>query len=180
MIHRTVTRYAGSYNARISLNPYIQRSVRFQYSQTFLDPFVAPNKIITHFLLIAVVPEILTDIVRRVADDNIGGVGFDRLYQRYSLRCILLISISAVSPPSPSPSLPQQTGVGGGRNHFINEFLVLDRRFDVILITQPTLSCFTFVFRSPCSSHFIKVRSLSLISPSLFRQVYFKKEYNIC
>jgi hypothetical protein len=28
-------------------------------------------------LLIAVVPEILADIVRRVADDNIGGVGFD-------------------------------------------------------------------------------------------------------
>jgi hypothetical protein len=31
-------------------------------------------------LLIAVVPEILADIVRRVADDNIGGVGFDPSY----------------------------------------------------------------------------------------------------
>jgi hypothetical protein len=64
-------------NANLAEPVYVQRSVRFQYSQTFLDPFVAPNKIITHFLLIAVVPEILADIVRRVADDNIGGVGFD-------------------------------------------------------------------------------------------------------
>jgi hypothetical protein len=73
-----VTRYAGSYKCENLAEPvYVQRSVRFQYSQTFLDPFVAPNKIITHFLLIAVVPEILADIVRRVADDNIGGVGFD-------------------------------------------------------------------------------------------------------
>jgi hypothetical protein len=59
-----VTRYAGSYKCENLAEPvYVQRSVRFQYSQTFLDPFVAPNKIITHFLLIAVV-QILADIVR--------------------------------------------------------------------------------------------------------------------
>jgi hypothetical protein len=73
---------------------HVQRSVRFQYSQTFLDPFVAPNKIITHFLLIAVVPEILADIVRRVADDNIGGVGFDPSHTNDTVLYILLISIS--------------------------------------------------------------------------------------
>jgi hypothetical protein len=99
-------------NARIAEPVYVQRSVRFQYSQTFLDPFVAPNKIITHFLLIAVVPEIL-DIVRRVADDNIGGVGFDPSHTNDTVFVVYFIDLSypAVSPPpSPSPSLPQQTG----------------------------------------------------------------------
>jgi hypothetical protein len=103
--------------------------------------------------------KILAD-VRRVADDNIGGVGFDPSIPTIQSSLYIYWSLyPAVSPPSPSPSLPQQTGVGGGRNHFINEFWFSDRRFDVILITQPTLSCFTLYLESPCSS-LRKVRSL--------------------
>jgi hypothetical protein len=60
MIHRTLHVMRVRINENLAEPVYVQRSVRFQYSQTFLDPFVAPNKIITHFLLIAVVP-ILAD-----------------------------------------------------------------------------------------------------------------------
>jgi hypothetical protein len=82
-------------------------------------------------LLIAVVPEIPADIVRRVADDNIGGVDpshtNDTVFVVYFIDLYILLYRSP-----PSPSLPQQTGWE------VDEITLLtssfsDRRFDVIL-----------------------------------------------
>jgi hypothetical protein len=64
----------GSYKCENLAEPVYVAFRSVSVFSNILDPFVAPNKIITHFLLIAVVRNPCRYVV---ADDNIGGVGFD-------------------------------------------------------------------------------------------------------
>ena len=49
-------------------------AIGLQDTQTLLDPLFAPNQIVIHRLLVTVISKVLSNIVRRICDNDLSGV----------------------------------------------------------------------------------------------------------